>query len=125
MIIRVDPSSPVPPFEQIRAQVTTMIATGAIPRGTRLPTIRQLAKDLGLAEGTVARAYREMDAQGTLVARGRHGTFVASEQGSLPSKDVNRLLADAASNFAVQASQLGVEPTRALEFARKAFDGLE
>ena len=124
MILRVDPTSPVPPFEQIRSQITTMIVTGALSAGSRLPTNRQLAKDLGLAEGTVARAYREMETEGAITAKGRHGTFVAPRQRQPSRKDVNRRLASAASSFAVQARQLGVEPALALESVRKAFDGL-
>jgi DNA-binding transcriptional regulator YhcF (GntR family) len=61
MIVRVDPSSPIPPYEQIRSQIATMITIGALPESHRLPTIRQLAADLGLAGGTVARAYRELE----------------------------------------------------------------
>jgi len=48
MILRVDPSSALPPYDQIRGQLATMIATGVLPAGQRLPTIRQLATDLAL-----------------------------------------------------------------------------
>lgn len=57
--VRVNTASPVPPYEQIRAQLATLIFSGRLPEGERLPTIRQLASDLALAAGTVARAYRE------------------------------------------------------------------
>ena len=49
--------------------------------GTRLPSIRQLAGDLGLAGGTVARAYRELEQEGVVATRGRHGTVVAEPVG--------------------------------------------
>jgi DNA-binding transcriptional regulator YhcF (GntR family) len=58
MILRVDPSSAVPAYEQIRAQMRLMIASGTLAEGTQLPTIRQLASDLGLAKGTVSRPTR-------------------------------------------------------------------
>ena len=74
MIVSVDLDSPLPPYEQIRAQITTMAASGVLPPGSRLPAIRQLAADLGLATGTVARAYRELEAAGVIITRGRHGT---------------------------------------------------
>lgn len=77
MIISVDTRSPVPPYEQVRAQVTDHVAHGRLTAGSRLPTVRQLAKDLGLAVNTVARAYRELESTGVVVSRGRHGTFVA------------------------------------------------
>jgi DNA-binding transcriptional regulator YhcF (GntR family) len=69
MIVSVDPALPVPPYEQIRAQVETMIALGTLPPGTRLPSIRQLAGDLGVAANTVARSYRELETSGLVVTR--------------------------------------------------------
>ena len=68
----------MPPYEQVRTQVATMAATGVLPVGSRLPTIRQLAKDLGTASGTVARAYRELESDGVITTRGRHGSFVSA-----------------------------------------------
>jgi hypothetical protein len=49
MILQLDPDSPIPPYEQLRGQITTMVVTGVLPQGARLPPIRQLARDLGLA----------------------------------------------------------------------------
>ncbi len=72
--VRVDTSSPVPPYEQIRAQLASLITTGQLREGERLPTVRQLAADLGLAAGTVARAYRELEAASLIVTRRGAGT---------------------------------------------------
>jgi GntR family transcriptional regulator len=118
MIVRVDPASPVPPYEQLRRQVATMIASRALVPGQRLPTIRQLAADLGLAGGTVARAYRELERDGLVVSRGRKGTFVSDEQ-SLPHGERDRRLEEAAGAFVLQAIQLGAGPTEALEKVRE------
>ena len=60
--LRIDVGSSVPPFEQIRGQVAGLIASGALSPGDRLPTVRDLASDLGVAVGTVQRAYREQAA---------------------------------------------------------------
>ena len=68
----------VPPFEQARSQIAGQIATGALPSGTRLPTVRALADELGLAVNTVARVYKELEADGLVVTEGRRGTFVRS-----------------------------------------------
>ncbi|MGW7257062.1 hypothetical protein [Streptomyces sp. NPDC054834] len=54
--VRVDTTSPVPPYEQIRAQLAALISTRRLPEGGRLPTVRQLAAGRSLAAGTVARA---------------------------------------------------------------------
>lgn len=75
----VDPSLPEPPFEQLRAQLASRAASGDLPAGTRLPTVRALAGELGLAVNTVARVYRELEADGVVVTEGRRGTYVASQ----------------------------------------------
>ncbi len=78
--ITVDVTSGVPPYEQIRGQVASLIAAGALPAGTRLPTVRDLAADLGIAVGTAVRAYRELESAGLVVSRRRTGTVVAPGQ---------------------------------------------
>lgn len=75
--ISVDLRSATPPYEQIRAQLASLIAVGTLPPGTRLPTVRSLAADLGIAAGTVARAYRELEQAGQLETGRRNGTVVA------------------------------------------------
>ena len=119
MILRVDSSSAVPPYDQIRGQIATMIATGLLPAGRRLPSIRQLAADLGLASGTVGRAFRELEQGGFIVSRGRHGTFVTERLPVSPA-DRERALVDAAEIFATQAVQAGVDPRRLLDRALEA-----
>jgi GntR family transcriptional regulator len=116
MILRVTPSSPMPPYEQIRSQVATMITIGSLPEGHRLPTIRQLAADLGLAGGTVARAYRELEQAGFIVSRGRKGTSVAVRRAATTA-DRERAMIEVASAFAAQAVEAGVDPQRALDRA--------
>ncbi|WP_406258141.1 GntR family transcriptional regulator [Streptomyces chartreusis] len=72
-----DTSSQVPPFEQIRPQLAALIRTGGLAEGERLPTVRELAADLDLAPGTVARAYRELEVVGLVCTRRGAGTRVA------------------------------------------------
>jgi DNA-binding transcriptional regulator YhcF (GntR family) len=78
-LLTMDHDSAVPPFEQLRTQVAAMIVTGELEPGEKLPTVRQLARDLGLAANTVARAYRELEADRVISTQGRRGTFVRSE----------------------------------------------
>jgi GntR family transcriptional regulator len=112
VIIQVDPGSPTPPYEQIRAQVATMIGVGILPPGTQLPPIRQLAADLGLAANTVARAYRELELEGSVVSRVRHGTTVV-ERPPLGRTEVRRRVDEAARAYAAIARQLGVDADEA------------
>jgi DNA-binding transcriptional regulator YhcF (GntR family) len=107
VIIEVDTGSPTPPYEQIRSQLATMIEAGTLPAGSQLPTIRQLATDLGLAANTVARAYRELEIDGLVTSRVRHGTTVAAPP-TLAHGEVRRRLDEAAHAYAALARQLGV-----------------
>ncbi len=75
--ITVDLASAVPPFEQVRSQLASLITSGSLAPGTRLPTMRDLAADLGIAVGTVTRAYRELENLGLVTSRRRVGTVVA------------------------------------------------
>jgi GntR family transcriptional regulator len=74
-MISIDGADPRPPFEQIRAQLTDQIRSGLVPAGHRMPSVRQLAADLQIATGTVARAYSELEADG-LLESSRAGTRV-------------------------------------------------
>jgi len=124
VILELDPASPVPPYEQLRAQITTMVATGVLPHGSRLPSIRQLARDLGVATATIARAFRELERDHIVETRGRHGTFVLDAPTQVATAERERRLREAARSFAVQARQLGVDPELALRQARRALDAL-
>jgi GntR family transcriptional regulator len=113
MYLRIDTESPVPPYEQLREQLATMITTGVLVPGTRLPPIRQLVVDLGLAPNTVGRTFRELEHQGLIRTRGRHGTFVSETASRTPDERARRL-ADAATSFVLHARQIGAGPDEAL-----------
>ncbi len=118
MNIEVDPTSPLPPYEQLRGQLVTLITSGTLAPGTRLPSIRQLAGDLQLANGTVARAYRELEAEGLVTSRVRHGTVVAARP-PMPAGERHARLAAAARAYALAVGQLGVDPQEALNEVRR------
>ncbi len=120
-VLRVDLSRPVPPYEQLRGQIAGLVAAAELSPGSRLPSVRQLAGDLGLAPGTVARAYSELEAEGLLVTRQRGGTFVA-EPATLAGADTARqqALAAAAESFVATARQLGLGDDAAEAAVRRA-----
>jgi DNA-binding transcriptional regulator YhcF (GntR family) len=96
--LRVDGDDPTPPYEQLRRQLADLIGTGVLSAGTRLPTVRQLAADLDLASGTVARTYRELEHAELVVTRRGGGTTVAPARTLSPRArrtQVGTVLADA------------------------------
>lgn len=76
--IVIDLETGTPPYEQVQTQISSLIAVGSLQPGTRLPTVRALAADLGVAAGTVARAYKELEASGLVTTNRRQGTVVAA-----------------------------------------------
>jgi DNA-binding transcriptional regulator YhcF (GntR family) len=123
VIITVDPQSPTPPFEQIRIAIRQLVATGALPVGARLPTVRQLAADLGIAPGTVGRAFRELELEGIIESRGRHGTHVKSapRRPQAAAERVRRIR-DAATAYAAIAAELAIDPDTAIDHVRHALN---
>ena len=118
MRIRIDSHTAVPPFEQIRAQLALGVAAGRLRPGARLPTIRTLADELDVSANTVARAYRELIAAGIAEAGGRRGTFITREPPVAHDiADRSERLHDAATRFAVLASECGASIDEALEAA--------
>jgi GntR family transcriptional regulator len=118
MLIEIDPESQVPPYEQLRIQITALVISGSLGPDTRLPSIRQLAGDLGLAPGTVARAYRELETDGLARSRGSRGTTIVGPPA--PGSET-AVLIDAARKFAVLADRSDTGLDAALGAVRIAF----
>lgn len=114
-MIEIDPASAVAPYEQLRMQILAAVASGELAAGDRLPTVRKLAGDLGLAPNTVARAYRELEADTIIETRGRNGSFV-TPQGDAAQRQAQQ----AARAYAERAAQLGLTPAEALALVSAA-----
>ncbi|MFD7973748.1 GntR family transcriptional regulator [Streptomyces clavifer] len=117
--VRVDTTSQAPPYEQIRAQLAALIRTGRLAEGERLPTVRQLAADLGLAPGTVARAYRELESAKLIRTRRGAGTRVAALPSEPHPHDADQLIT-LARDFTSAARALGADTEDILTAVRDA-----
>lgn len=106
MRVSVDADDPTPPYEQIRGQVAALIEAGRLATGDRLPTVRQLAGDLRVAPGTVARAYKELEMAGLVETRRAAGTRVA-QRPVLTSNQRERRLAKVMADAVDTARSLG------------------
>ena len=119
LAIRVDASDPTPPYEQVRRQIADAVTSGALASGTRLPTVRQLAGDLGVATGTVMRAYAELESAGMVrTARGA-GTAVAQVPTLSPADRRARLDA-LASSFVTGGRLIGATDDQLTEALHRA-----
>lgn len=111
-MLSLDPTSPVPPYEQLMTQLDALITAGQLRPGDRLSPVRRMADDLGVAPGTVARAYRELEQRGLLEGRGRAGTFIAAD-------DVDRAAHAAAHAYVAQVRALGLSGPEALSYVQR------
>lgn len=96
------------PAEQVHGQLRGLITTGRLAADERLPSVRQLASDLGVAPGTVARAYKQLEEEGLVVSRTGAGTRV-----SRSATPVSRAVAEAARALAAAARRDGLSPADA------------
>lgn len=116
--LTIDPHAAHPPFEQLRRQLIEQIVNHELPAGTKLPPVRRLAADLALAPNTVARAYRELEAEGYLVTRGRNGTIVAPN--AVPDDEVQRRATELADAYVTGMRDLGFGDDAILTVTRQA-----
>jgi DNA-binding transcriptional regulator YhcF (GntR family) len=118
-MVVLDLGSSVPPFRQVREQITAAIESGSLRPAVRLPTVRELAADLGLAVNTVARSYRELELAGLVETRGRHGTFVSSGTSANHKTAIRE-----ARKFARRMRELGIGHEETLAILRRESDSL-
>jgi GntR family transcriptional regulator len=107
-----------PPYRQLIDGVQRQIERGVLLPGDRLPPVRVLADELGLAPNTVARAYRSLEDDGWIEGRGRAGTFVADRLPERPSA-ADADLAEAADAYLRRAAQLGIDREGAIRALRR------
>jgi DNA-binding transcriptional regulator YhcF (GntR family) len=115
MTLTINTESTIALHEQLRTQIIDQVRAGQLAAGAKLPTVRGLAESLAVAPNTVAKAYRELEADDIIETRGRAGTFVSAHG------DVTQQQAQlAARSFADRVRQLGVPADAALEYVTAA-----
>jgi DNA-binding transcriptional regulator YhcF (GntR family) len=114
--LSVDLTAATPVYEQLRAQIAGHIGAGLLRSGDRLPTVRGLSADLGIAVNTVGRAYAELEAAGLVKSGRRAGTVVTGRSASLIDSDVT----SAAMSFAAVAARHSLSDDTAIEILRHA-----
>jgi len=113
--LTIDPHGATPPFEQLRTHILQAVRSGDLVPGHKLPTVRSLADDLGLAVNTVARAYRQLEQDGVIETRGRKGSFIATL-----GDPVTQQAQKAATAYAERTRELGIDAAEALAIVTAA-----
>jgi GntR family transcriptional regulator len=120
-VLRVDPGSPVPVYRQIVDGLRALLVAGTFAPGDQLPTVRQVAEDLGVHHNTVAGAYRELADEGWLELRRRSGATVLPRDTPRPSKQSRERFVQRLRELVAKARADGV-PAEALREAIEAVD---
>src|SRR5881394_4633353 len=86
MEFQVDPTTRVPIYRQLMDQIRLAVARGRLRPGSRLPSVRELSRELVINPNTVARVYTELERDGVLNTRPGLGVFVAQPRNDLTKK---------------------------------------
>jgi len=107
MQFQIATSSRVPIYQQLVQQVRAGVARGELAEDERLPSVRQLSRDLVINPNTVARAYTELERDGVLHTRPGLGVFVAPVRNDLTKDARKRRLVELLDSFLTEAVHLG------------------
>lgn len=109
MSLRIDPAAPEPLFEQIGQRVKESVASGLMAPGDRLPSVRELARELAINPNTVARAYEALERDGVIVRRQGSGCFITEQASPLRDDERRKRLAEQARRLVTEAFHLGFD----------------
>jgi len=122
--LHVDPTDAVPIWKQIEHGVSRLIASGALPAGASVPSVRDLSGELRVNPATVAKAYQRLCDTGVLVVRRGEGTYVADGLPPMGRAERQKILGDGASRYAVVALTLGAPLVEAIDELEAAWKRL-
>jgi len=123
LTLAIDRQGEAPVYEQVADQVRQRVAAGDLDPGTVLPSVRQLAGDLGVNLNTIARAYRLLENEGFLVIRDRAGVTVAAPAGKVDRSTRSRLLDQLRVSLA-RLRQAGMTPDELLRVVRREVEAM-
>jgi GntR family transcriptional regulator len=120
LLLRIESSSGVPISRQIADQIRTQCASGGLRPGDRLPSVRELARELTINQNTVLRVYEKLTGEGLLERRHGDGTYVADRLPGGQLKAQQLVLRDEFRRLVRRARLLGVEPGELHELLDRA-----
>jgi GntR family transcriptional regulator len=124
-LLRIDPKDAAPIWSQIEGGMRRLVASGALAPGTGAPSVRDLARELGVNPATVAKAYQRLTDAGVLEVRRGEGTYVSANPPALRRSDRARQIGDAALRFAALAITVGATQDEAAESLAAAWKQIQ
>ncbi len=123
-LLDIDPAAAAPIWRQIEDGMRRLVASGALPAGTAVPSVRELARELRVNPATVSKAYQLLTADGALEVRRGEGTFVAERPAGEQEAERDRLLEVGAARFVEAARSMGVQEEEAMAAISAAWRGI-
>ncbi|MCA9688738.1 MAG: GntR family transcriptional regulator [Myxococcales bacterium] len=111
----------IPIYRQIYEGVLAGLASGSLERDEQLPTIHQLASDLGCNPNTVARAYRDLERDGHIVSQRGRGTFAAEQAPARTREARDSLLSDIFKGALAEAARHGLSARELASYFQTRF----
>lgn len=108
MLIRIDPKSNVPLYEQIIQQIKELRAKGVLAPNDKLPSVRELSSLIVINPNTVSKAYKELERQGVIVTLRGKGTFVSEEEIGVASEKEREAVRKSIEQVIVNCVHLGI-----------------
>ena len=124
MFLHLNPSSGVPVYLQLEAQVKQAVAAGALRTGDALPSVRKLAAELRINPNTVARAYQNLERESVIRSVPGGGTFVADGVPGLLKSEKLKRLRPHARQVAVEGRQLRLTREEILKLVEEEMEKL-
>ncbi len=107
-LLDIDPAAAAPIWRQIEDGMRRLAASGALPAGTAVPSVRELARELRVNPATVSKAYQRLVADGALEVRRGEGTFITERSEAALAEERARLLAERAADFVDAVRSMGI-----------------
>ena len=124
-LLDIDPAAAAPIWRQIENGMRRLVASGALPIGTAVPSVRELARELRINPATVSKAYQRLTSDGALEVRRGEGTFVAQRPAGVLADERERLLTEGASKYVEGARSMGVAESDAIAAISAAWREIE
>ena len=122
MQFRIDNASDRPVYQQIIDQIKRDIALGRLAKDEKLPTVRQLAKQLAINPNTIAKAYRQLEQEGIIATKPGAGAFVANLDSNLSRAVRKKLVSEELERIAVEAYHMQIDRQMLLELFNNAVE---
>ena len=119
MQIHVSDSDGTPFYQQVVTQIKFLVASGRLEEGEQLPPVRKLAEQLLINPNTVARAYRELEAEGVVASKRGAGVFVSDAGSPLSRKEKTRILGERIDALLTESQQLGFDLEAVVKLIRQ------